>query len=137
MTTVSAPARATWLTYAGAGLLFAAVVIIAGNVALSRDEPGGLASALVSAAGCIALAGALFVAVVPRTTRVDRTTVVLGAVTVLSLVVFWTGVTPVLASATWAMSTRAEHPSVSARTLRVVGVLAAAVAVVVSVVQKF
>ncbi|MGH8891075.1 MAG: hypothetical protein ACRDV3_15105 [Acidothermaceae bacterium] len=107
-TTVSKPAPA--LTKAGPlaalGLLLAAVVVVAGNVNVSKGQNGGAGPAIFTGILCLVLAAVLFGVVVPRAKRVEASTLTLGIVSLVSLVVFWSGVTPVLAAATWAVAAR-------------------------------
>lgn len=119
--------------YAVAGLIGAAIVIVFGNTNLSAGENGGLSDALVTAAVCVVLAAVLFAVVLPRYSG-TRTQVVLAVLTVLSLLVFWSGPTPVLGAATAAVARRSSGSYTAAGW---VGIIAAAVAVVWSVVAHF
>lgn len=123
------------LPYAAAGIVGAAIVIVFGNTNVDHaaGENGGLGPALITAAACVVLAGVLFAVVLPRFSG-TRTQIVLAALTVLSLIVFWSGVTPVLGAATAAAGRR---PSGSFTAAAWVGIVAAAIAVVWSVVAHF
>jgi len=126
--------------YAVAGLLGAAVVIVLGNTNVDAGEDGGLGPALITGVGCVVLAALLF-AVVLRRFSGTRTQVVLAVLTVLSLIVFWSGATPVLGAATAAAGRRTtaagRRPSGSFTVAGWVGIAAAAIAVVWSVVAYF
>jgi hypothetical protein len=108
--------------YAAGGLAAAAFVIIVGNWNVAPGEHGGTGPAVATGVFCLVVAGILFGLVVPRTRRAGRTTVVLGVVAVLSLVVFWSGVTPVIAAAAVAVPADPAAPDrrvVPARALAV------------------
>jgi hypothetical protein len=87
---------------AAGGLVLAAVVIGAGNYHVAKGESGGTGPAIVTGILCVVLAAVLFGLVVPRTRGSVRTTLVLGTLSLLSLPAFWSGITPVLAAATFA-----------------------------------
>jgi hypothetical protein len=120
------------LGLAAGGLAVAAVVIVAGNWDVQPGENGGTGPALVTAAFCLVVAGALFGLVVPRTRRVGRTALVLGIVAVLSLVVFWSGVTPVIAAAALAVPADPATPDRRVMIGRALGVAATVIVVVFS-----
>jgi drug/metabolite transporter (DMT)-like permease len=109
---------------AAAGLAVAVVVILAGNWDVQPGENGGTGPALVTAAFCLVVAGILFGIVVPRTRRPGRTALVLGIVAVLSLVVFWSGVTPVIAAAAVAVPADPTTPDRRVAIGRALGVAA-------------
>lgn len=111
-TAVAAPTGSPRRTagYAAAGLALAAVVIVAGNWDVQPGENGGTGPALVTAAFCLVVAGVLFGLVLPRTRRPGRTALVLGILAVLSVAVFWSGVTPVLGAAALAVPTVPTAP---------------------------
>ena len=125
-TTTSRPATAgpRTIAYAGGGLAAAAAVIVAGNTNLPKGESGGLGPALVTAVACLVAGGLLFGVVLPRVRRIERTTIVCGALSVASLLVFWSGLTPVLAAATLAIADRGAQPRGAAKTLRALAVVA-------------
>lgn len=89
---------------AAAGLVLSAVVIGAGNYHVAKGENGGTGPAIVTGILCVIITALLFGIVVPRTRRYARTTLGLGSLSILSLAVFWSGVTPVLAAATFAVA---------------------------------
>jgi drug/metabolite transporter (DMT)-like permease len=91
---------------ATAGIVASAIVVFAGNYHLPAGENGGLSAALVTGALCAVVAAILFGLVVPRVRRTGRATLVLGVLTVLTLAVFWAGLTPILAAATLAVASR-------------------------------
>jgi len=94
------------MTYPAIGLLLAIVVVAAGNYNIPKGENGGTGPAIFTAILCIALTAVMFGLVVPRVGRIERTTLFLGILSLVSLVVFWSGITPVLASATFAATAR-------------------------------
>jgi hypothetical protein len=69
--------------------------------------------------------------VVPRATNLDRTALILAIVAVVSVLVFWSGVTPVLTAAALAVSGRAPvappRRVVAAEALAAVATLAAVI----------
>ena len=75
------------------------MVILVGNWHVPAGQHGGAGPALASAVLCAAVAGVLFGLVVPRTRRTGRATLILGILAVLSLPLFWSGVTPVIGAA--------------------------------------
>jgi hypothetical protein len=121
--------------FAVAGLVGAAIVIVFGNTNVDHaaGENGGLGPALGTAAFCLVLAGLLFAVVLPRSSG-GRTQVVLAILTVLSLVVFWSGATPVLGAATAAAGRRSSGSFTAAGW---VGIVAGTIAVVWSVAAFF
>jgi len=121
--------------YAAAGLVGAAIVIVFGNTNVDHaaGENGGLGPALVTGIICVVLAGVLFAVVLPRFSG-SRAQLVLAVLTVLSLVVFWSGATPVLGAATAAAGRRSPGLYTAAGW---VGVVAGALAVIWSVVAFF
>lgn len=106
--TTSAPTRPTPKTpaLAAAGLALAIVVVIAGNYHVAKGENGGTGPAISTAILCAVVTAAMFGLLVPRARRFERTTLILGIFSVLSLVVFWSGITPVLAATTFAVAAR-------------------------------
>ncbi|MEX0426932.1 hypothetical protein AB3X52_04800 [Nocardioides sp. DS6] len=119
--------------YAAAGLVGAALVIVLGNTNVDAGEDGGLGPALITGVGCVVLAALLFALVLRRFSG-TRTQIVLMVLTILSLVVFWSGATPVLGAAAAAA---ARRPSGSFTVAGWVAIAAAAIAVVWSVVAHF
>jgi hypothetical protein len=134
-TAASAAQRSTLLPWAAAGLVGAAVIIVFGNTGVdhAKGENGGLGPALATAVFCVLLAAVLFLGVLPRYDG-TRTQVTLAVLTVLSLVVFWSGAPAVLGAATASISRR---PSGSFTVAGWVGIVAAALAVVWTVVDRF
>ena len=106
MATTSAPMTRTsrTATLAAGGIVLAAIVIIAGNYNVSTGESGGLGEGIATAAICAVVAAVLFGLVVPHVRNHDRATLILGALVLLSLAAFWSGVTPILAAATLAVA---------------------------------
>ena len=125
--------RKASIPWAVAGLVGAAIIIVLGNINLSPGENGGLAPALVTAAACVVLAAALFVGVLPRYTG-TTTQIVLAVLSVLSLVVFWSGLPAVFGAATAAASRR---PSGSIGVAGWVGIAAAVLAIGVTAFAYF
>lgn len=110
------------------GLAVAGIIIFAGNYHLAPGENGGLGPAIITGGGCLLLAALLYGAVLPRTGASNRAAVILGILAVVSLAAFWSGITPVLASAAFAAT-----PHAATRVARIAqgaGSLAAIVAVV-------
>jgi hypothetical protein len=89
---------------AATGALLSAVVVLAGNYNVRPGENGGLEEGISTAVLCALVGAVLFGLVVPRLRGSQRTVLVLGVVTVLSLAVFWAGVTPLLAAAALAVA---------------------------------
>jgi|tagenome__1003787_1003787.scaffolds.fasta_scaffold20958197_2 hypothetical protein len=119
--------------WAFAGLVGAAIIIVLGNTNLSPGENGGLAPALVTAAICLVLTAVLFFVVLPRYNG-TTTQIVLAVLSVLSLVGFWSGAPAVFGAATAAA---ARRPSGSIGVAGWVGIVAAVLAVAVTVFASF
>ena len=115
---------------AAIGAVLAAIVIFAGNYKVQPGENGGLGPAIVTAVICVVVAALLFGLVVPRFAGSERTVIVLGVLTVLSIAAFWSGVTPLLAAAALAVAAPITGRRVLVTVTRVV-VVAATVLVVV------
>ncbi len=111
------------------GLLGGGIVIFAGNYHVAKGENGGTGPAIETAILSALLAAVLFGWVVPHTRRGGRATLVLGILSVVSLVVFWSGITPVLGAATAAVAASAADQSKAAKVWRVLAVAAALLAV--------
>jgi len=121
--------------WAVAGLVGAAIIIVLGNTNVDHaaGENGGLGPALVTGAGCLVLAAVLFAWVLPRYNG-TRTQIVLAVLAVLSLAVFWSGAPAVFGAAAAAS---ARRPSGSFAVAGWVGIAAASLAVVGSVIGHF
>lgn len=132
MTVIASASRRSRAAIAATGLALALLIIVAGNYHLTKGEHGGTGPALVTLIGCTILTAALFGFVLPRVNQPSRAALVLGILAVLSLAAFWSGATPVLAAASLAATTGAPATSGTARAAQVVGALAAAVAVAVT-----
>ena len=115
---------------ASAGIVLAGVVILVGNWHVPAGQHGGAVPALVSAVLCAAVAGVLFSLVVPRSRRTGRTTLVLGILAILSLPVFWSGVTPVIGAAALAARPAATERSRAAAAGSVLAVVSGAAVVI-------
>lgn len=82
------------------------------------------------------LAAALFGFVVPKARNVDRTALILGIVGFVSLVAFWSGVTPVLAAAAVAVAPPATSPSRAANAGQGLAIAASIAALAVTLAQS-
>jgi drug/metabolite transporter (DMT)-like permease len=102
--------RPTTASLAGAGVALAAVVIIAGNYHVPEGENGGTGPGIATGVLCAVVATLLFALVVPRVRRADRSALILGTTTVLSLAIFWSGLTPIVAAATLAAANKTQTP---------------------------
>lgn len=96
-----APKTATLAAIGGA---LAAVVIVAGNVNVPKGETGGTSEGISTGVFCAVVAAVLFGLVIPRVRNQRRAAFILGILSVLSVAVFWSGVTPILAAATFAVA---------------------------------
>ena len=118
------------------GLLAGLVICFLGNYHVDKGENGGTGPGIVTAVICVVLAAALFGYVVPRARDFNRTTVILGALGVVSIVVFWAGVTPILPGAAYVVGRRAVALSPAARVLTALAGVAALASLVVTIVQN-
>lgn len=66
----------------------------------------------------------------------DRTVVIVSVLAILSIAVFWLGITPLLAAAAVALAANAPRLAKPALVLEVLAALAAVAAVVVSITQS-
>lgn len=133
MTSTSiSPSRPVAQTAAVAGTAIAGLIIFAGNYHIARGENGGLGPAIITAVGCLLVTAVLYGVVLPRTRRSNRGAVILGILAVLSLAVFWSGVTPVLAGAALAMSANTPVTSRGARIAQAAGGVATILALAVT-----
>ncbi|MBV9830492.1 MAG: hypothetical protein JOZ82_02775 [Marmoricola sp.] len=121
--------------WAVAGLVGAAIVIVCGNVNVDHaaGENGGLGPAIVTGVLCLVIAAVLFLVVLPRVGG-PTTQIALAVLSVISLVVFWSGATVVLGVAAAATPRR---PSGALTIAGWVGLVAAALDVIWSVVAAF
>ena len=115
---------------AAVGLVLAAIVIFLGNYNVQPGENGGTSDAIVTAVLCVIVAAVLFGLVVPRFKGREGAVLVLGILTVLSIAVFWSGITPILAAAALAVAGPVESPRARTTVVRWL-VLAATLLVVV------
>src|SRR5438874_11155541 len=90
-------------TLAATGMALAAVVIFTGNYNVPKGESGGAGAGIFTAIICAIVATVLFLLVLPRVRNHERATLIAGGLSVLSVAVFWTGLTPILAAATVAL----------------------------------
>jgi hypothetical protein len=129
--TVSAP------ILAGIGFVAALLIVIAGNWDVQPGDNGGTGPAIGTSLICLALVAALFGYVVPRASNLDRTALILGGLAIVSVVVFWSGVTPVLATAALAVAGRKETAPARAVTIvNALGVVASLLALVITLAQS-
>lgn len=107
---------------AGLGAIAALIIVFAGNYHVKSGENGGTGPAIITGAICLALAVVLFGYVVPRASNLDRTAFILAVIGVVSVVVFWSGVTPLFAAA--ALAVTGHDPSPPSRRVRIAEALA-------------
>lgn len=131
-TSESRTTRVTSQTAAVAGLALAGLIIFAGNHHVAAGENGGLGPALITGIGCLLVTAVLYRLVLPRTRASNRTAIVLATLCVLSLAVFWSGLTPVLTAAALAATSNAAQVSRAARIAQAAAGLATALALAVS-----
>ncbi len=134
-TTTRVATRTVALPYAVAGLAGAAVIVTFGNLDVAKGENGGLGPAISTGVVCVILTAALFGLGVPRWRGRPRPTVVLGALTVLSLAAFWSGAVAVLAATTAATAPAVTTGERSARIMRTAALIAAGIAIAFTVVN--
>lgn len=120
----------------GIGIVLGGFVIFAGNTDLKKGDNGGLGPAIFSAVLLVVVAAVLYYVVLPRVQNVDRTVIIISAVSVVSFAVFWLGITPLLATAAVAVSTRASRVRTPATVLQVLAVVAAIASVVVAIAES-
>jgi ABC-type branched-subunit amino acid transport system permease subunit len=132
-TTASLPADSSRVL-AAVGAVLSGFVIFAGNYNVQDGENGGLWPGIVTAVLCAILLAVLFGYVMPRVHNVDRAVLVLGVLSVVSLIAFWSGVPPVLAAAT--VGLRQREPSRRNTVLACVAGAAAALTVIVTAAQS-
>jgi hypothetical protein len=130
-TTAAAPAKPIHkpTTYAAIGLVLAAVVIVAGNYHVAPGENGGTGPAVSTAVLCVLLTAVMVGVVVRRARRLERTTLILGILAVISLAAFWSGITPVLAATSFAVAARGTNLGKKAAVGQALGVAAVLLAV--------
>jgi drug/metabolite transporter (DMT)-like permease len=117
-------------------LVVAGLIIFAGNYDVRKGENGGTTPAIGTAIICVVLAAVLFGYVVPRARNVNRTAVILGVVGFVSLVAFWSGVTPVLAAAAIAVAPPTTESPRSTKVAQGAAAAAAVAALVVTLTQS-
>ena len=133
-TTAHPPIRPTRvLTYAGGGLAVALGIVVLGNVNVHPGENGGTGPGIATGVLCALVTVGLFIGLLPRLQRTERAAIILGALAVVSLAAFWSGLPPVLAAAAAAALARTDGPGRAARTMTVVAGVAAAFALGVTV----
>jgi hypothetical protein len=114
---------------AAIGVGLSAVVIIAGNYHVPAGENGGTGPGIATGIFCAVAATVLFALVVPRVRKVDRAALILGIMTVLSLAIFWSGLTPILAAATLAAANKTQTPHRRTTVIRWIAIAASAATV--------
>ena len=137
MTTLDSHLRRTAVQpplLAGVGIALALVIVFAGNYHVGNGENGGMGPALITGIGCLVLTGILFALILPRHIT-PRTAVIVGVLAILSIAAFWSGATPVLAAACLA-ATANQTPGRGVRVVQGLAVLAAAIALIVTLAQS-
>ena len=120
----------------GIGIVLGGLVIFAGNTDLKKGDNGGLGPAIGSAVIVVVAAAVLWFVVLPRVKNVNRTVVILSVLAILSLAVFWLGITPLLAAASVVVAAKATQVTKPALVLQVISVVVAAATVVISIAQS-
>jgi hypothetical protein len=120
---------------AAGGLVLSAIVIFLGNYNVRPGENGGTSDGIFTGVLCAIVAALLFGVVVPRVRGRQGAAVALGVVTVLSLAVFWAGITPILAAAALAVAGPVSSPGARTTIVRWVVVAATVLVVVWTVVN--
>lgn len=141
MTDASVPANADRVRVNAASLFaigigLGGLVILFGNADLKKGDNGGLGPAIGSAVILLALAAVLWYVVLPRVRNLDRTTIILSSVGILTVAVFWLGVTPLLATTALAATSGTDRLGKPATVLRALVVVAAVLTVVVSITES-
>ncbi len=111
----------------------AAVVIVLGNTSLQEGENGGTVSLIVSLIVCATAAGLLYGWIVPGTARPARTGLIVGIVTLITVVVFWSGL-PIVVGSAAVVVTRRSVVTTPTRVVVVLAGVAAAATLVLGVV---
>lgn len=117
-------------------MILGGFVIFAGNTDLKKGDNGGLGPAIFSAVVVLVAAALLWFVVLPRVTNENRTVVIAWVLAILSIAVFWLGITPLLAAAAVALAANAHRLAKPALVLEVLAVLAAAASIVVSIAES-
>jgi len=119
------------------GLVLALIIVFAGNYHVQSGENGGTGPGIATGAICLVLALALFGYVVPRARNLNRTALILAGLAVVSVLVFWSGVTPVLTSAALAVTGRdVVDPPRKVVVLEALALLATVAALIVTLSQS-
>ena len=121
---------------AAVGVVVGGLIILFGNADVKKGENGGLGPAIVTAAIVVVLAAVLWGFVLPRVQNHGRAAIILGIVGVVSIVAFWSGVTPVLAAAAVAAAPLNERHGRGVRIAQGLAAVAAVLALVVTVAQS-
>lgn len=120
----------------GIGVVLGGFVIFAGNTDLQKGDNGGLVPAIVSAVLLLAAAALFWFLVLPRVRNGGRSVIIISVIAILSIVVFWLGITPLLAAAAVAVAGKVAKLPKSALVLEVLAVIAAVATIVVSIAQS-
>ena len=118
--------RPSTAVLAGGGIVLSALIIFAGNYDVQPGENGGTSAAIITGVGCAIVAAVLFGLVVPRVRNADRAALVLGVLTVLSIAIFWSGLTPILAATTVAVADKSQDQPRRTTVMRWLAIAAAA-----------
>jgi cell division protein FtsW (lipid II flippase) len=129
------PTTASW-GHLLLGLLLGGLVILAGNWDVEEGDNGGTKEAWISAGIVVVIAAVVWFVVLPRIRNADRTAIILSVLAILTILVFWLGVTPVLAAGALVALGRSSAPSTAAKVLTTLAVVAALVTVVGTLVQS-
>ena len=120
----------------GVGVLLGGFVIFAGNTDLKKGDNGGLGPAIFSAVLLLAVAALIYFIVLPRVRNVGRSVIILSVLAILSIAVFWLGITPLLAAAAVAVAAKTAQLAKAAVVLEIIAVVAAVATVVISMTQS-
>ncbi|HET6909754.1 MAG TPA: hypothetical protein VFH54_10485 [Mycobacteriales bacterium] len=121
---------------AALGVAVGGVIILFGNADVKKGDNGGLGPAIGTAAIVVVLAAVLFAVVLPRVQNARRTAMIIGIVGVVSIVAFWSGVTPVLAAAAIAAVPPGEPRDRGVAIVQVLALVATALALIVTIAQS-
>ena len=121
---------------AALGVVVGGLIILFGNADVKKGENGGLRPAIVTAVIVVVLTAALWGLLLPRVRNHGRTAMILGIVGVVSIVAFWSGVTPVLAAAAVAAAPLDDEHGRGVRVAQGLAAAAALLALIVSIAQS-
>lgn len=118
---------------AALGITGALVIVFAANFHVRKGDNGGTGPAIITGLGCLVVAALLFALVIPRLRRGRSATLTLAVLSLLSLTIFWSGITPVLATAALAAPGDGRMSARTAAAARAIAAMAAVVALVAAV----